>query len=115
MVRECRSAAGGCQLKVSRHLRAKFSYRGRQGAAHGPADTSLGPPTASILGPAHHQAMKSSISRCLLQHAILLTDIPQQIDNTVGIAPLVVVPAHQLEEAFFAFEVVLERGQTVVN
>jgi len=41
--------------------------------------------------------------------------VPEQVDDAVRIAPLVVVPADELEEALLAGQVVLLRGEAVVD
>src|SRR5690606_14107232 len=50
-----------------------------------------------------------SSNRRLLQVAVLAAHVHEQVNNAVAVAPLVVVPAHELEEALLALEVVLER------
>jgi hypothetical protein len=46
---------------------------------------------------------------------IVVVHVQNQIHDAVAVAPFVVVPAHQLEEALFALEIVLQRGQAVVD
>merc|ERR1712190_233424 len=41
--------------------------------------------------------------------------VHQQVNNTIGVAPLVVVPRYDLEEALFPWQVVLHGGQRVVD
>src|SRR3989338_2999544 len=45
----------------------------------------------------------------------LVPYIGNQVHATVGIAPFIVVPRNNFEEAFFPLQVVLKRGQRIVN
>ena len=42
-------------------------------------------------------------------------DLLRELNNAVGITPFVVIPGNDLEEAFFALEVVLHGGQRVID
>jgi len=41
--------------------------------------------------------------------------VHQQVDDTIGVAPLVVIPRHDLEEALLTWQIVLERGLRIVD
>lgn len=45
----------------------------------------------------------------------LRRDILHEVNDAVAITPFIVIPAHDLEEAFFALQIVLQRRETVVN
>src|SRR5262249_24156380 len=59
-------------------------------------------------------SMKSLVMADLLG-AVPLRHVAEQIDAAVRVAPLVVVPGDDLEEALLALQVVLERRERVVD
>src|SRR5690606_24287435 len=47
--------------------------------------------------------------------AVLLRHVLDEVDDAVGVTPFIVVPGHDLEEALFAGQVVLQGGQRIID
>src|SRR5262250_2561321 len=60
-------------------------------------------------------SMKSLAMLASLRRAVLLRHEADEIDDAVRVAPLVVVPGHDLEEPLLALQIVLERGGRVID
>src|SRR4029453_13363876 len=66
--------------------------------------------------PCFRSSMNSlAMARLLLAPQVPLRHVAQQVHAAVGVAPLVVVPGHHLEQALLALEVVLQRRERVVD
>src|SRR5262245_29794775 len=72
-----------------------------------------GSPPVAIVSPGAIRARRPCYS--LFQRAILLCHVQQKVNAAMAVAPLVVVPAHNLEEPLLAFQVVLKCGEAVVD
>merc|ERR1719242_2146640 len=61
-----------------------------------------------------NMSSKWKMANCLSSH-LCSNHVHEQVDDTVGVAPFVVVPGHNLEEALLAWQVVLQGGLGVID